>query len=242
MNHQSWAAIFDWDGVVVDSSRQHELSWKLLAEEEELPLAPGFFPRSFGMKNEKIIPELLSWSHDAKTIHRLGLRKEVLYREILQREHQTALPGVLNLLNALQKAKVPCAVASSAPRANIDLMIDDLGFRPYFQSIVTGEDVTHGKPNPEVFLLAARRLGMAPERSVVFEDAHVGIEAGKAAGMKVVAVATTHPAETLGGADRVVHRLTELNIHDVEQWFVSQACLNRPASDKFSGENDRQTN
>jgi beta-phosphoglucomutase-like phosphatase (HAD superfamily) len=85
--------------------------------------------------------------------------------------------------------------------------------------MVSAEDVTHGKPDPEVFLLAAQKLGMSPNRCVVFEDAHVGIEAARAAGMKVVGVATTHPADALQGADRVVRQLDELSVAELNQWF-----------------------
>jgi beta-phosphoglucomutase-like phosphatase (HAD superfamily) len=98
-------------------------------------------------------------------------------------------------------------------------VIGSLGIRDFFQAIVTGEDVTHGKPNPEVFLLAARKLGVAPGRCVVLEDAHVGIQAARAAGMKVIGVATTHPADSLRDADRVVHRLDELELATIQSWF-----------------------
>ena len=91
--------------------------------------------------------------------------------------------------------------------------------RGFFQAIVAAEDVHQGKPDPEVFLLAARKLGSRPERSVVFEDAYVGIQAARHAGMKVVALATTHPAETLRGADRVARRLDELTLEEIERWW-----------------------
>jgi len=133
------------------------------------------------------------------------------------------LPGVTEWLARLQVAAVPCAIASSTHRLNIDTTLAVLGLQPYFQQIVSAEDVTHGKPDPEVFLLAARQLDAAPERCVVFEDAHVGLEAARAAGMKVIGVATTHPAESLRDADRVVHRLDELSVDEflVEHGMVT---------------------
>ncbi len=216
----TWAGLFDWDGVIIDSSRQHEKSWHALAAEEKRPLPPGFFLRSFGMKNEKIIPELFHWTHEPAEIRRLSLRKEELYREIILRDHIAPLPGVRELLEQLSVKSVPCVIASSTPRANIDVVIESFGLSRYFKDIVAGEDVTHGKPDPEVFLKAAGKAGFAPSRCVVFEDAHVGIEAGKAAGMKVVGVATTHPAETLDGADLIVNRLTDLTLEQLQQWFA----------------------
>lgn len=215
----TWAAIFDWDGVILDSSRQHEESWELLAREQGLALPPDFFRRSFGMKNERIIPELLGWTRDPQRVRELGERKEALYRELIRREGVQPLPGVREWLQTLRAAGVPCAVGSSTPRENIDCVMDALGLRDFFCAIVAGQDVTHGKPHPEVFLRAAERLGLPPARCVVFEDAHVGLEAARAAGMKVVGVATTHPPESLRDADRVVRRLDELSLGEISAWF-----------------------
>lgn len=210
-------ALFDWDGVVIDSSDQHERSWEMLAKEAGLPLPADHFKRGFGMKNEKIIPNILRWSDDPDEVHRLSLRKEALYREIIREEGITPLPGVIELLGLLADHGVPCSVASSTHRENIETIFDAIGIRQRFQAVVTAEDVRHGKPDPEVFLESARRLGRSPGRCVVFEDAHVGIEAGLAAGAKVVAVATTHSAETLGDAHRVVESLAELDWPDLER-------------------------
>jgi beta-phosphoglucomutase family hydrolase len=216
---QPWAAIFDWDGVILDSSRQHERGWDLLAAQEGRATPPGFFKRSFGMKNDRVIAELLGWTRDPDRIRQLSQRKEQFYRDLIQRDCIAPLPGVIGWLNGLRAARVACAVASSTPRENIDCVMDTLGLRQFFAVIVAAEDVLHGKPHPEVFLLAAARLGVPPSRCVVFEDAHVGLEAARAAGMKVVGVATTHPPHTLRDADRVVGRLDELTVGDVGAWF-----------------------
>jgi beta-phosphoglucomutase family hydrolase len=216
---QTWAAIFDWDGVVIDSSRQHERGWELLAAEQGHPLPSDWFKASFGMRNDRVIGELLGWTRDPDRIHQLSLRKEELYRELIQHDRIQPLPGVVEWLGALREAGVPCAIASSTPRQNLDCVIDRLKLSPYFAAAVTADDVTHGKPHPEVFLTAAARLQVPPARCVVFEDAHVGLEAARAAGMKVVGVATTHPAETLADADRVVQRLDELTLAGLAGWF-----------------------
>jgi beta-phosphoglucomutase family hydrolase len=215
----TFGAIFDWDGVIIDSSRQHEKGWELLAAEEKRLLPENFFRRSFGMKNENIIPQLLQWTTDAAEIRRLSDRKEELYRETIARDQISLLAGAKELLAALEAESVPCAIASSTPRPNIDCVIDRLGIRAFFRAIVTGEDVHHGKPNPEVFLLAASRLGVAPVRCVVFEDAHVGVEAGLAGRMKVIAVATTHPASSLGDAHLVVSTLKDVDLETITALF-----------------------
>jgi HAD superfamily hydrolase (TIGR01509 family) len=214
-----WGALFDWDGVVIDSSRHHEESWERLARELELPLVEGHFRRGFGRKNEFIIPTILEWTTEAAEIRRISLRKEALYREIVAEWSLEALPGVRTWLERLRDAGVPCAIGSSTHRANIDLSLGLIGLAEFFTGVVTAEDVSHGKPDPEVFVKAAASIDRAPAQCVVFEDALVGIEAARRGGMKVVGVATTHPAAEISAADRVVHRLDELQPADLAAWF-----------------------
>jgi len=205
-------AIFDWDGVVIDSSAHHEESWERLAKETGYQLPPGHFKKGFGMKNEFIIPNLLHWTTDPVESGRLSLRKEALYREIVLEWGLKPLAGVVTWLNQLREAGIPCAIGSSTHRLNIETGLASIGLKDRFQVIITAEDVSHGKPDPEVFLNAASRLSVPPESCVVFEDALVGIEAAHRGGMKVVAVATTNPIELLNGADLAVHQLDELSV------------------------------
>lgn len=221
-----FAALFDWDGVVLDSSGPHERSWERLAAETGLPLPAGYFKRSFGMKNEAILPDILGWAHDADAIRRLSLRKEELYREIIRADGIEPLPGVRIWLERLRDAGIPCAIGSSTQRANIDMCLTLFGFTEFFRGIVSAEDVSRGKPEPDVFLKAAEKVGTAPGRCVVFEDAPVGIEAGLAAGMKVVGVAGTHPEATLKGAHRIVRRLDELTVPGVAALWGADATAN----------------
>ena len=204
------AAIFDWDGVIIDSHDQHAESWEILAAELGSELPTDFFKQSFGMRNQSIFPMFFSsWVDPADTarIAELADRKEALYRELVRRDGIAPLPGVVDLLESLAAAGIPCSVGSSTPRANIDAIMEVIGLGHRFAAITAAEDVTEGKPDPQVFLKAASKVGAAPEESVVFEDAHVGISAGLAAGMKVIAVATTHPIESLTGAHLAVASL-----------------------------------
>jgi beta-phosphoglucomutase family hydrolase len=213
---QNLAALFDWDGVIVDSSRAHETSWELLAAETGRPLAPGHFKASFGRKNEEIIPEILHWNVSPEEIVWLGRRKEQLYRRVLRERGIVPLPGVRDFLGRLHAEGIPCAVGSSTERLNIDTILGLIGLGEFFQTIVAADDVTRGKPDPQVFLLGAERLGVSPARCIVFEDAFVGLRAARAGGMKAVAVATTHPADQLRPhADCVVARLDELAVADL---------------------------
>ncbi len=201
---------------MVDSARQHEEGWERLAAEVGRTLPPDHFKRSFGMKNEVIIPELFGWTRVPDEIRRLSLRKEALYREVVKAAPVAALPGVAAFLEELRWAAIPCVIGSSTHRENIETVLDVIGLRAYFVDWVTAEDVSRGKPDPEVFHRCAERIGVDPARCVVFEDAHVGLEAARRAGMKGVAVATTPPPEALGAADRIVRRLDELGVGDLE--------------------------
>jgi len=205
-------AIFDWDGVIINSASHHEVSWERLAKECDKTLPENHFKRGFGMKNEVIIPELLGWTSVPTEVRILSLRKEALYREVVRERGIEALPGVREFLQRLKEREIPCAIASSTHRENIITTLDVLGLESHFSVIVTAEDVKRGKPDPEVFLTAASRLEVAPVDAVVFEDALVGIAAAKAAGMRVVAVATTEPKDKLEHADWVVDRLDELSV------------------------------
>lgn len=214
-----WCAIFDWDGVVVDSSRLHELSWEVLAAREHRTLPPGHFKRGFGMKNEVVIPDVLQWAREPAEVERLARTKEALYRELVAEQGIDLILGTVAWLAKLRDANVRCTVASSTRRPNVDCVMDRMSLAPYFDAVVTGEDAVHGKPSPEIFLVAATRLGFRPDRCVVFEDSLPGVEAARAAGMKLVALTTTNPANLLGEADLVVPDFNALSVEAVASLF-----------------------
>jgi HAD superfamily hydrolase (TIGR01509 family) len=178
---REFGIIFDWDGVIIDSSGHHLASWELLAAETGYVLPDGHFEKSFGQRNERIIPELLGWTQDAAEIRQLSLRKEVLYRECMHRDGVAPMAGVVPFLESLRVGGVPRIVGSSTHRENIQTIIDMTGLGKYFTDMVTAEDVERGKPDPDCFLKAAGKLGLTPDRCIVFEDALVGIEAAQAA-------------------------------------------------------------
>lgn len=218
MKRRPAAVIFDWDGVVIDSSAQHERSWEVLAQEEQLYLPPDHFKKGFGKKNQVIIPAL-GWATEPAEVQRLADRKEAIYRELVRQDGIQALPGVRGLLLALGQGGIPRSVGSSTPRANIDLVREVADLASLFEAITCAEDVVHGKPDPEVFLLAAAKVQARPEDCVVIEDAHVGIEAAHRAGMKCLAVATTNPLAELTSADRAVESLAEVSVEDLAALF-----------------------
>ena len=205
------AVIFDWDGVVVDSSAHHERSWEILAAQRGLPLPADHFKRGFGKKNNVIIPDL-GWTNDRAEVDALAREKEEIYRSLVREKGIRPLPGVRELLSALRDADLPCAIGSSTERANLDCLLDIMDLRKFFSAIVSGEEVEHGKPDPSIFLLAAQHLGAEAGDCVVIEDALVGIEAARRAGMPVLAVATTEPLERLQEADHAAPDLRAITV------------------------------
>jgi len=213
------AIIWDVDGTLVDTAEQHFRAWTRLAAEIGQPFTRADFAATFGMRNPDIIRRLFFADADDGRCRELGERKEDLYRASVRDEGTRLLPGVARLLAAFAQAGWPQAVGSSAPPGNLDLLLGLTDTRRYFAAVVTGDDVSRGKPDPEVFLAAAARLGVEPARCVVFEDAVAGVEAARAGRMRCVAVTfvSHHPVETLraAGADVIVASLDELSAGQV---------------------------
>jgi HAD superfamily hydrolase (TIGR01509 family) len=209
-----FGAIFDWDGVVIDSSNQHERSWEILAEEIGKPLPENHFKQGFGKRNAVIIPQILGWTNDLDEVERLGRRKEELYRELVKSDGLRALPGIRELLLELKAVLIPCVVGTSTERENLELAFRLLDLGDFFQGAVCSEDVSRGKPDPEVFLKSAALTGLPPERCVVLEDSTHGIEAARCGNMKALGLATTREATKLkaAGAHLVISDPTAANL------------------------------
>lgn len=212
---QNIAIIWDVDGTLVDTAEQHFRAWQTLADEIGHPFTRDDFAATFGMRNPEIVRQLFDPQATEEKCQAIGERKELLYRASVEQLGVNLLPGVSNLLNDFANAGWPQAVGSSAPPANLDLLLRVTKTRHYFQAVVSGNDVSHGKPHPEVFLKAADALGVSPETCVVLEDAVSGVQAAKAANMTCVAVTFVghHPKEklTAAGADQVVDSLASLD-------------------------------
>jgi HAD superfamily hydrolase (TIGR01509 family) len=201
-------AIFDHDGVLVDTLAFHQDAWVELGRRTGLALTPEFIRETFGMTNPSIFRKLLGESLDPAEMRRHSDLKEVCYRD-LARGKIALMEGVAELLDGLSAAGVLLAIGSSGVRPNLDLTVESCGLSGRFAAIASLEDIDRGKPDPQVFLVAAAKAGVPATRAVVFEDAPVGIRAAKAAGMHAVGVTTTVPAAALwdAGADEVVMHL-----------------------------------
>jgi beta-phosphoglucomutase len=219
MPTEPFAALWDMDGTLVDTAELHFEAWQQTCQELGRDFTRGDFAATFGRRNPEIIRFLFGERFDQQEIDRLGEHKEELYRAAAQKG-VALLPGVRPLLEGLHAAHWRQAIASSAPHANLDLILRLTNSANLFGAVIGMEDTTRGKPAPQVFLVAAERLGVAPARCVVFEDAVAGVQAARAGGMKCVAVrfVAHHPEEKLraAGADRIVSSLEELAVRDVE--------------------------
>ena len=200
--------LWDMDGVLVDTEDFHIESWIRACRHFEIPFEEGIFHQTFGMNNRGMMTKLLGREPSDEFLVQVGDLKEQYYRDSV-RGRLRLLPGVGPLLERFAAEGALQAIASSAPEENIDLIVDELDIRRHFQAVVSAAALP-SKPDPAVFLEAARRLGLAPRQCIVIEDAVVGVEAAKQAGMACLAVETTHPASAFYKADRVVPSLDRL--------------------------------
>ena len=207
--HATKAALWDLDGTLVDSAEFHWRAWRDVMAEEGLPVTHEQFVQSFGMRNDLILSGWLGNNADPERTRRLSEEKESRFRALVRAHGIEPLPGVRAWVERLHGEGWLLAIATSAPRLNLETLVDAMQMRHFFRAGVAAEDVTRGKPDPEVFLLAASRLGAEPHRSIVVEDAPTGIEAGIRAGMRTVGVSLMH---TLPAADVYVGTLRELPV------------------------------
>ena len=218
---KDFGAIFDWDGVVVDSSHIHLKSWEMLAEELDLPLPNDHFERGFGKRNQTIIPDIFGWSKNVELIEKWGLRKEEIYREIGSSDGIPLAKGSKEFLERIHPEPFRCAIGTSTERKNVELAIKQHDLSDFFSASACSEDVQEGKPNPEVFLKAAAGLSISPAQCVVFEDSPHGIEAAQNANMKSVALTTSHTANVFMHLqpDLVVGSLAEVTPTQILELF-----------------------
>lgn len=205
-----FGAIWDLDGTLVDTEMNHYAAWRDLLREHDRDLTHRAFQPTFGLRNDDVLAQHFGFEGDAAYIIALSERKEDLFRASLQRDGVRTQPGALDLIDHLSRLGVRQAIASSAPPSNIEVILRLLGLGHRFDAVVSGEEVAYGKPAPDIMLRAAERLSLSPERTVVLEDAPAGIAAGKSAGCRVVAIASTFARERLAEADLIVASFAEV--------------------------------
>ena len=182
------AVLWDMDGTLIDSEEFHWISWRETLAKEGIAISHEQFLASFGQRNDSIIPQWLGEEATAEHIARIGNAKEELYRDLVRTHGMQPLPGVAKWLHRLHEQGWLQAIASAAPRPNIDVVLEALEAAHYFQGIISAEDVHRGKPDPEVYLAAASRVAASPVRCIVVEDAVAGVEGARKAGMRSIGV------------------------------------------------------
>ena len=214
---RSWAVLFDMDGVLVDNTDFHINAWLQFAPRHGYPLTKHRYLENI---NGRVSADAMAYAFGrpvpSDELVVLTEEKEGIYRE-LYGPHLRPTAGLVPFLDALRASNVRLAVGTSAPVSNVEFTLDGLSIRAYFDAVVDSSMIRHGKPNPEIYLTAADRVGVDPARCVVFEDALAGIEAGVRAGMAVVALTTTHTRDELAntGAALIVADFTELSVDTV---------------------------
>lgn len=186
-------AVFDMDGVLVDNLDFHLQAFKRFGKEQNRNLTTEQIQSVFGQKNSDMLQALLERNLSDEEISRYENRKEELYRQLIRpRLRERVVAGLFEWVRELQAEGISLGLATSGPMDNVSMVLDDLDLRRYFDVIITGEQVSRGKPDPETFLLAAQGLKLEPASCVVFEDSFAGVTAALNAGCKCVALATTH--------------------------------------------------
>jgi HAD superfamily hydrolase (TIGR01509 family) len=214
-----FGVIFDIDGVLLDSYKMHYECWRTIAEKHSISVSEKDFDALFGRRGSEIVREI--WGKDLPgeqvvAIHRL---KQALYRDALQHNFPE-MDGAIQLIDALATEGFVLGIGSSAPPENVEMSLNGLGRAKSFKAVVTGSDVTRGKPDPQVFLLAAQRMGLEPADCAVIEDAVAGIAAALAGGMTAIALAGTAPPESLTMADLVVTSLRQLTPKQISELIL----------------------
>ena len=226
------AVIFDMDGVLVDSNPFHLRKWAAFLREHRIPFDEEKLAEIvLGPPNEVIFQRYFGGQITPKRMQELSEDVEAEFRRAIA-PHARPCPGVRRLIEACRAHSIPMAVASCAISKNVEFLVTAFELRPYFQAILSRNEISHAKPDPEIYLKTAAQLGIEPAACVVFEDSFVGIEAAKRAGMKCVAIASSFHAEDLRQgtlADLIVPSFEVVTLETLHALFDG-SMANRPPS------------
>jgi HAD superfamily hydrolase (TIGR01509 family) len=204
------------DGVIVDSNPYHKKAWRLFCEQHNIFVTDEYLKtKVFGRTGEEGLANLFTKKIDdvliAKHIEEIDKNFRDSYAQYIK-----PMKGLVEFLEKLKKGKIRCAIATSAPALNIELILNKTGLKEYFEVIVDKTRVAKGKPDPEIYLTTAALLKVKPEECIVFEDSLSGISSAENAGMKVISITTTHSADELKHTNLVINDFSELNLSDLE--------------------------
>ena len=215
------AVLWDLDGVIADTGSYHCRAWQDVFGKRGVNFTEEDFKRYFGQRNDTIIRSTLGGSISPEELDIIASEKEETLRRLIA-SNVRPLPGAIELVRSLRQHGLKMAIASSGPPENIQLILRGLGIEDCFQAIVSGREVAESKPSPQIFLLAAQKLGVKPVNSVVMEDAMVGVTGAKRAGMKCVAVTNSHSRNSLQEADLIVDTLEAISVRHLAGLFSAK--------------------
>lgn len=215
-----FAVAFDLDGTLIDNNQFHFITWQEFYRKRNRELTLDEYKACFNGRTMTDCVKYVFQQPDmpAEEIERYTNEKESLYREIYA-AHIKPISGLLALLELLDQEQIPMVIATSGIQDNIDFMFSHIPLKRYFKRVIKGSDITHGKPHPEMYQLAAKELELPAEKCIAFEDATVGITSASGAGMKVVALTTTHTPEELTGADWIIKDYEGIRMEQLQQLF-----------------------
>ncbi|OGY22830.1 MAG: hypothetical protein A2172_01925 [Candidatus Woykebacteria bacterium RBG_13_40_15] len=206
------AVIFDMDGTMINNMPYHKKTWLEFCKRYGLSLTEEEFKNKYsGKKNDQIFKGLFNKNLSQEEINKYTEEKEQMYRDLYSPLIKE-VDGLSDLIGMLKTSRIKLAIATTAPEKNRDLALKKLDLLGAFDVIVGDEEVKHGKPDPEIYLITAKKLQVAAEKCMVFEDSPPGVEAAKRAGMKVIGILTTHSKEELNKADLVINNFSELKL------------------------------
>jgi beta-phosphoglucomutase family hydrolase len=211
------AFIFDMDGTLIDSTQLDYQAWQQVMREYDAELPYEDYIAKLGAKSSEVAKGYLDVSDEE--IDQLVSRREAYFRQLVDEKGLSLLPGAEQFLQQLRNAHLKTALATGSNAEKLEFIFGKLPLKQYFDAFVTADDVSRGKPDPEIFLLAAGKLGVEPANCVVMEDATNGLQAAKNGGMRCIALTTTRGADQLQGADLIVGGYPEI---DVLHWLEDQ--------------------
>ncbi len=216
----NYAVIFDMDGVLVDNKFIHRKAWVEFSYRLNTPITEEDFERiGFGKTNKEYLEILFQREVSNEEADRLGAEKEQLYRDLFEKLIKP-VPGLIELLKAIKYGlELKTAVASSAPKSNIDFVVDNLGIRNYFDVLIDSSFVEHNKPQPDIFYKCAELLSVSTKNCLVFEDSLFGIDAARTAGMYVIALTTSHTREELEqhNCNHIITDFSEITVNEIQE-------------------------
>ena len=215
------AVIWDMDGVIADTAQYHLKGWQMVFQKRGANYTEEDFRRNTGKRSDSIIRSVLGKQRPRNEIMTIIREKDENFRQLMG-QNIRPFPGVLKLIALLKEHGFKTAIASSAPMENIRLITQSLKIHNRFNAIVSGWEVTKGKPDPQIFLLTAEKLGVEAENCIVIEDAIAGVTASKRAGIYCIAVTNTTPREDLREADLVIDTLEEITVDDLDRLLHQQ--------------------